>query len=65
LNNLEYDEQIKESLYKHKKNLSHSTLSGLDPALVGATETNVKHLLEMIKAVAPVHYDALTVTIGT
>ena len=33
--------------------------------LVGATETNVKHLLEMIKTVAPVHYDALTVTIGT
>ena len=65
LNNLEYDEQIKESLYKYTNDLSHSTLSGLDPALVGATETNVKHLHEMIKAVAPVHYDALTVTIGT
>ena len=65
LNNLVYDEQKKASLYKYTNDLSHPTLSGLDPALVGETQTNVKHLLEMIKAVAPVHYDALTVTIGT
>ena len=65
LDNLVYDEQKKASLYKYTNDLSHPTLSGLDPALVGETQTNVKHLLEMIKAVAPVHYDALTVTIGT
>jgi wobble nucleotide-excising tRNase len=65
LENLVYDEQKKASLYKYTNDLSHPTLSGLDPALVGETQTNVKHLLEMIKAVAPVHYDALTATIGT
>ena len=49
----------------YKRPVALQRFLALDPALVGATETNVKHLLEMIKAVAPVHYDALTVTIGT
>jgi wobble nucleotide-excising tRNase len=65
LNNLDYDETKKSALYKYTNDQSHPTLSGLDPALVGETQTNIKHLLEMIKTVAPVHYDALTVTIGT
>ena len=65
MNNLDYDETKKSALYKYTNDQSHPTLSGLDPALVGKTQTNIKHLLEMIKTVAPVHYDALTVTIGT
>jgi len=32
--------------------------------LVGETQTNVKHLLEMIEVVAPVHHKALTDTIS-
>lgn len=64
LENLKYDETKKSALYKYTNDLSHPTLSGLDPALVGETQTNVKHLLEMIEAVAPVHHQALTDTIS-
>lgn len=64
LENLKYDETKKTALYKYTNDLSHPTLSGLDPALVGETQTNVKHLLEMIEAVAPVHHKALTDTIS-
>jgi wobble nucleotide-excising tRNase len=60
LKNLNYDETKKSSLYKYTNDLSHPTLSGLDPALVGETQANVKHMLEMIDKVAPVHYKALT-----
>ncbi|AXI45849.1 hypothetical protein C1J03_07265 [Sulfitobacter sp. SK012] len=64
LENLEYDETKKAALYKYTNDLSHPTLSGLDPALVGETQTNVKHLLEMIRIVAPVHHKALTDTLS-
>lgn len=64
LENLKYDETKKGALYRYTNDLSHPTLSGLDPALVGETQTNVKHLLEMIDTVAPVHYKALTDTIS-
>jgi len=64
LENLKYDETKKAALYKYTNDLSHPTLSGLDPALVGETQTNIKHLLEMIKVVAPVHHKALTDTIS-
>ncbi len=60
LKNIDYDETKKSSLYKYTNDLSHPTLSGLDPALVGETQANVKHMLEMIQEVAPVHYKALT-----
>ena len=64
LENLEYDSTKKAALYKYTNDLSHPTLSGLDPALVGETQTNVKHLLEMIRVVAPVHHKALTETVS-
>ena len=64
LENLDYDEAKKGALYKYTNDLSHPTLSGLDPALIGETQTNVKHLIEMIKDRAPVHYKALTDTIA-
>ena len=64
LENLNYDKVKKEALYKYTNDLSHPTSSGLDPALVGETQTNVKHLKEMIKEVAPVYYKALTKTIA-
>ena len=56
LNNLDYDETKKAALYKYANDLSHPTLSGLDPALVGETQTNIKHMLDMIEFVAPTHY---------
>ncbi|WP_278924538.1 AAA family ATPase [Pseudophaeobacter profundi] len=64
LNNLEYDDTKKAALYKYSNDLSHPTLSGLDPALIGETQTNIKHLLEMIEHIAPVHYKALRDTIA-
>ena len=59
LENLDFDPTKKTALYKYTNDLSHSTLSGLDPALIGETPTNIAHLLEMIKTLAPVHYYAL------
>lgn len=64
LNNLDYDETKKAALYKYANDLSHPTLSGLDPALVGETQTNIKHMLDMIEFVAPIHYKALRDTIS-
>lgn len=64
LENLKFDETKKAALYKYTNDLSHPTLSGLDPALIGETQTNVKHLLEMIEEIAPVHFRALTDTIA-
>lgn len=60
LEEIEFDEIKKSAIYKYANDLSHSTSSGIDPALVVETQTNTKHLLEMIETVAPVHYKALT-----
>ncbi|MBE1292946.1 MAG: AAA family ATPase [Rhodobacteraceae bacterium] len=65
LENLNFEEAKKTALYKFANDLSHPTYSGLDPALVGETQTNIKHLLEMIEEVAPIHFKALTETIGS
>lgn len=64
LENLDFDKTKKDALYKYTNDLSHPTLSGLDPALVGETKTNVKHLLELIEKIAPAHYKSLTDSIG-
>lgn len=64
LENLEFEASKKTALYKFANDLSHATFSGLDPALVGETPTNIKHLLEMIEAVAPMHYKSLMETIA-
>lgn len=64
LENLDYDEAKKSALYKYANDLSHPTHSGLDPALVGETQTNIKHLLDMIEHIAPIHYKALRDTIA-
>lgn len=64
LENLDFDSEKKSALYKYANDLSHPTLSGLDPALVGETQTNVTHLLEMIETIAPVHFKALIETIN-
>ncbi|WP_427449961.1 AAA family ATPase [Litorimonas sp. WD9-15] len=56
---LDYDEQKKTALYKYANDLSHPTFSGLDPALVGETQTNVGIVLRMIEEVAPLHFKTL------
>jgi hypothetical protein len=38
---------------------SDPTGKGFDPALVEETKTNIGFLLEMIEALAPVHYNGL------
>lgn len=64
LENLDFEKSKKTALYKFANDLSHPTYSGLDPALVGETQTNIKHLLEMIKEVATVQFNALKQTIA-
>lgn len=59
LNNLDFDENKKTALYKYANDLSHPTMSGIDPALVGETQTNVGHVFDMISEVAPAHYQAM------
>ena len=59
LEQVEFDAQKKAAIYKFSNNLSHPTGSWFDPALVPETQNNVRYLLEMIEAVAPLHYQSL------
>jgi wobble nucleotide-excising tRNase len=52
------------AVYKFTNDQSHITGKGFDPSLVGETQKNVKHLLEMIQAVFPEHYKILVESIG-
>lgn len=54
-----FDENKKTAIYKFANDLSHRTGKGFDPALVAETQKNTGHLLEMIKTVAPLHYQGL------
>ncbi|WP_439544002.1 AAA family ATPase [Hyphomicrobium sp.] len=56
---VDFDPQKKTVVYKFANDLSHATGKGFDPALVAETQKSVSYLLEMIKAVAPLHYDGL------
>ena len=53
------DENKKTAIFKFANDLSHRTGKGFDPALVAETQKNAAYLLEMIKAVAPLHYQGL------
>ncbi|MEL3891300.1 AAA family ATPase [Ferrovibrio sp. MS7] len=59
LDKLKFDDNKKTAIYKFTNDLSHMTGKGFDPALVAETQKNTTYLLEMIKAVAPDHYDGL------
>lgn len=54
-----FDLHKKTAIYKFANNLSHPTGKGFDPALVAETQKNVTYLLEMIKEVAPLHFEGL------
>lgn len=55
----------KTALLKFANDMSHPTFSGIDPSLVEESKNNISHLLELIEHVAPIHYKALTDTIGS
>ncbi|PZX47621.1 wobble nucleotide-excising tRNase [Cereibacter changlensis] len=59
LEEIDFDPHKKTAIYKFANDLSHSTGKGFDPALVSETQKNVTYLLEMIKAVSPLHYNGL------
>lgn len=59
LEELSFDEQKKTALYKYSNDLSHPTLSNIDPAQAIETKTNIGHLFEMMKTIAPAYFNAL------
>jgi wobble nucleotide-excising tRNase len=59
LDQVKFDGHKKTAINKFANDLSHHTGKGFDPALVAESQKNAKYLLEMIKAVAPLHYDGL------
>lgn len=59
LDKVDFDEHKKTAINKFANDLSHHTGKGFDPALVAESQKNAKYLLEMIKAVAPLHYGGL------
>lgn len=59
LEEADFDPHKKTAIYKFANDLSHQTGKGFDPALVAETQKNVTYLLEMIAAVAPLHYAGL------
>lgn len=60
-----FDQNKLTAIYKFTNDQSHITGKGFDPSLVAETQKNVKHLLEMIKAVFPEHYKILVASIGS
>lgn len=59
LDKVDFDDHKKTAINKFANDLSHHTGRGFDPALVAESQKNAKYLLEMIKAVAPLHYGGL------
>jgi hypothetical protein len=59
LDKVAFDDHKKTAINKFANDLSHHTGKGFDPALVAESQKNAKYLLEMIKAVAPLHYTGL------
>ncbi len=59
LEETDFDPHKKTAIYKFANDLSHHTGKSFDPALVAETQKNTIYLLEMIEAVAPLHYGGL------
>lgn len=59
LEDTSFDPHKKTAIYKFANDLSHRTGKGFDPSLVAETQKNTTYLLEMIEAVAPLHYKGL------
>lgn len=54
-----FDPHKKTAIYKFANDLSHHTGKSFDPALVAEAQKNITSLLEMIEAVAPLHFEGL------
>lgn len=61
LEKVDFDKHKKTAILKFANDLSHHTGKGFDPAIVAETQKNTVHLLDMIKSVAPLHYEGLKV----
>ena len=59
LQSINFDPIKRTALNKYAQDFSHPTGKGLDPSLVDETRNNAAHLIEMIKTVAPIHYENL------
>lgn len=59
LEEADFEPHKKTTIYKFANDLSHHTGKGFDPALVAEAQKNTTYLLEMIEAVAPLHYTGL------
>lgn len=56
-----FDQHKKTAILKFANDQSHHTGKGFDPAIVAETQKNTSYLLDMIKTVAPKHYEGLRV----
>lgn len=56
---IKFDEDKKAAVLKFTNDQSHRTGKGFDPAIVAESQKTVTYLLEMIKAIAPAHYEGL------
>lgn len=59
LNETDFDPHKKTAIYKFANDLSHHTGKSFDPSLVSEAQKSTAYLLEMIKEVAPLHYEGL------
>lgn len=59
LQKVPFDENKKTAIYKFTNDQSHATGKGFDPALIQESQTNVGHILQMIKKVSEIHYKSL------
>ena len=59
LQKVQFDENKKTAIYKFTNDQSHATSKGFDPALIQESQTNAKHLLDMIKNASSTHFASL------
>jgi wobble nucleotide-excising tRNase len=59
LSDIKFDENKKAAIYKFANDLSHFTGQGFEPGLVQESQKNAAYLLEMIKELAPQHYQGM------
>ena len=59
LERLNFDEQKRTALNKYAQDFSHPTGGGIDPSLVQETNNCVKIMIELLRDVAPVHFESV------
>jgi wobble nucleotide-excising tRNase len=64
LNSVAFDDTKRTAIYKFSNDLSHRTGQGFEPGLVQESQKNAAYLLEMIKSLAPEHYEGMMASIA-